>query len=161
MEPYKSVWLDYARPIEIVTQKERKLRDIVQFYILLIVCNSTKVIHLEPTRGQKTTTTIEALARFTCRRGVLKQVISDNTATFYALKTFVKLAKKGDLIKEGEILRQIDWKIKPGWSPHKNGLAEAAVRSTKRHLFHAIGKQILTVDKFFLGYNLHRGYVKL
>jgi hypothetical protein len=54
-----------------------------------------------------------------------------------------------DLIKEGEILGQIDWKKIPGCSPHMNGFAEAVVRSTKRHLFHAISKQIFTVDQFF------------
>jgi hypothetical protein len=150
MEPYESVSLDYAGPFEIVTKKESKLRDIVQFSILVIVCNSTEAIHLEPTRGQKTTTTIEALACFTCRRGVPKQVISDDGAAFHALKTSVKLAKKGDLIKEGEILSQIDWKIIPGRSPHMNSLAQAAKKSTKGHLFHAIGKQILTVDEVFL-----------
>ncbi|XP_048480515.1 uncharacterized protein LOC105380138 isoform X2 [Plutella xylostella] len=84
-----------------------------------------------------------ALLRFFSRRGKCRSITSDNATTFVgACNELHKLVTESsigtELADEG-----IKFIFTPPYSPHMNGIAEAAVRSTKYHL-----KRILNLTHF-------------
>lgn len=73
--------IDYAGPILVRTSKERGHRA-YKGYIAVIVCFSTKAVHLEVVSDYSTEAFIVAFRRFTARRGLCTDIYSDCGTTF-------------------------------------------------------------------------------
>lgn len=95
---------------------------------------SVKAVHLELVTELTKEAFLAALNRFVARRGKPQSISSDNGTNFVGasndLREFLNSSNiQYDMAQEG-----IDFKFTPPYSPHFNGMAEAAVRSTKHHL---------------------------
>lgn len=131
--PFLHCCVDYAGPVMIADRKGRGCR-LLKSYLCIFVCLSVKAIHLELVTELTKEAFIAALNRFIARRGKPQSISSDNGTNFVGasndLHTFLTSSNiEYDMAQEG-----IEFKFTPPYSPHFNGLAEAAVRSTKHHL---------------------------
>lgn len=99
-----------------------------------------------------TATVLEALRRFSARRGAPKEIWSDNVTTFHGADAELWAAFReanldcarigGTLANEG-----MTWRFIPPGAPHFGGLWEAGVESAKFHLRKIIGQRILTYEE--------------
>lgn len=93
--PFYISGCDYAGPFFIRDGTVRG-RKIVKVYVCVFICFSTKAIHLELAGDLSTKTFLNALKRFFSRRGICKEIWSDNGTNFqgafqdYLLKNQVK-----------------------------------------------------------------------
>ncbi|XP_026736737.1 uncharacterized protein LOC113500227 [Trichoplusia ni] len=140
--PFLNSSVDYAGPILIADRKGRGCK-LVKSYICIFVCLAIKAVHLELVTDLTKEAYVAALKRFIARRGKPRSILSDNGTTFVGsdnqLRAFLQNSNLSyDVAQEG-----IEFNFVPAYSPHFNGVAEAAVRSTKHHL-----KRLLTLTHF-------------
>ena len=76
--PFDQCAVDYAEPFETIQGRGIKR----QRYLCLFACLQTRAIHLETAWAVDTDSFLNATARFTSRRGVPKEMISDNGKDF-------------------------------------------------------------------------------
>ena len=79
--PFLNVGVDYCGPLHI---KERRFRNRgkLKVYVSIFVCLSTKAVHLELVSDLTTEAFIACLKRFFARRGISKNIYSDNATNF-------------------------------------------------------------------------------
>lgn len=140
--PFLNSSVDYAGPILIADRKGRGCR-LIKSYICIFVCLAVKAVHLELVTDLTKEAYMAALNRFVARRGKPRSILSDNGTTFVGscnqLRRFLQTSNIAyDVAQEG-----IEFNFVPAYSPHFNGVAEAAVRSTKHHL-----KRLLKLTHF-------------
>ena len=92
--PFSSVALDFFGPIKI-----KKTRNVViNGSCLVIVCNTTRVIHLELTETQSTDDFLLALKRFVTKRGVHpSHAYSDRAQTFVSSQKLILAEQLGQI----------------------------------------------------------------
>ncbi|GJQ71955.1 hypothetical protein Trydic_g3063 [Trypoxylus dichotomus] len=73
--------VDYAGPFDMKNGRLRN-RKIVKSYVCLFVCFSTKAVHMGLVGDLSADSFLNALKRFTARRGVCKHLYSDNATNF-------------------------------------------------------------------------------
>lgn len=131
--PFLHCSVDYAGPVMIADRKGRGCK-LIKSYLAIFVCNATKACHVELVTALSSEAYIAALNRFVSRRGKPQSITSDNGTNFVGTSSELsKVLARSDL--EGQLaLEGIEFKFIPAYSPHFNGLAEAAVRSIKHHL---------------------------
>lgn len=134
--------VDYAGPVvvKVPTFNARKYLT-NKGYIAVFVCLATKAIHLEFVSDYTTQAFLAALKRFTSRRGLCREILSDNGSNFVGakneLKNFLQLLQNqfhNDTIKQLLAKDGIDWHMNPPEAPHFGGIFEAGVKSVKFHL---------------------------
>lgn len=140
--PFLRSAIDYAGPIQIKvpTTNVRKY-EITKGYIAVFICLATKCIHLEVASDQSTEKFLQAYKRFASRRGAPRELRSDNGTNFVGAKNelerlweMLKSQVGSDLIRKSLAKDGTDWSMVPPYTPHFNGLCEAAVKSAKYHL---------------------------
>lgn len=131
--PFLHCCVDYAGPVLVADRKGRGCR-LVKSFLAIFICNSIKACHIELVTALSSEAYLAALNRFVARRGKPQSITSDNGTNFVG--TFNELSRfliqsnlESQVAQEG-----IEFKFVPPYSPHFNGLAEAAVKSTKHHL---------------------------
>lgn len=146
--PFSSVGIDYAGPIDVRVSKGRGNKS-YKGYIAIFVCLATKAIHIEVVSDATSMAFIAAFKRFVSRRGLCKNVYSDNGTNFVGadktLRKQLQLAEKecGELVaNEG-----IQFHFIPPAASHFGGIWEAAVKSMKHHLKRVIGQTTLTYEE--------------
>lgn len=137
--PFLHTGVDYAGPILISDRKGRGSR-LIKSYICIFVCYAVKAVHLELVTDLTKEAYIAALNRFIARRGKPQVITSDNGTTFVGACNQIYLMLRGSNISSYLADLGIEFKFVPAYTPHFNGISEAAVRSTKAHL-----KKILTL----------------
>ena len=151
--PFSRVGLDYCGPIIIATKKGRGAK-YVKAYICVFVCMVTKAIHLEVASDLTTDAFIAALKRFIARRGLPREINSDNATNFvganrklnqfyYQINNINKSSTISDYLHD----KGITWKFIPPVSPNFGGVWEAAVKSMKAHLIRVTGNSNLTFEE--------------
>ena len=152
--PFTITGVDYAGPFKIKTSKIRRA-PAVDGYLAVFVCFSTKAVHLEVVTAQTTEAFLATLKRFVARRGLPKDIYSDNGGNFRGaandLKEFYRLLKTDEWqesIRTFLLKNHIQWHFIPERAPHFGGLWEAAVKSAKHHLKRVVGNQKLTYEEF-------------
>ncbi|KAL0895377.1 hypothetical protein ABMA27_011510 [Loxostege sticticalis] len=133
--PFLNSSVDYAGPILIADRKGRGCK-LTKSYLCIFVCHATRAVHLEPVSDLTKEGFIAALNRFISRRGKPYSILSDNGTNFVGasndLQRFLSDSSEdvaSEMSREG-----IKFLFSPPYSAHFNGMAEAAVRSTKHHL---------------------------
>lgn len=137
--PFFNCSVDYAGPILIADRKGRGCK-LIKSYLCIFVCLAVKAVHLELVTDLTKEAFMAALNRFVARRGKPRSILSDNGTNFIGasneLGKFLQVSDlASDVSQEG-----IEFIFTPAYSPHFNGIAEAAVKSTKFHL-----KRLLTL----------------
>ena len=74
LHPFDQTAVDYAGPFTTVQGRGVRRR---QRWLCLFTCLSTRAAHLEMAFGLETDSFLNAFTRFTCRRGVPKEMVSD------------------------------------------------------------------------------------
>lgn len=144
--------VDYAGPISTKTSKLRNAIA-VKSYIAIFVCLATKAVHIEAVSDLTSDAFIAALRRFVARRTGTKNIFSDNGTNFVkSNRILCELSEQEEEvfeknIHEESLKRGIKWHFSPPASAHFNGLVEAAVKSTKFHLYRAFHNINLTFEE--------------
>lgn len=140
--PFLNCSVDYAGPVFIADRKGRGCK-LIKSYLCIFVCLAVKAVHIELATDLTKEAYMAALNRFVARRGKPQSILSDNGTNFVgASNELQKLLLESDVAHE--VAQQgIEFTFSPPHSPHFNGIAEAAVRSTKHHL-----KRLLQLTHF-------------
>lgn len=151
--PFVVTGVDYAGPF-LVKQGTRK-PVIVKAYISVFVCFTTKSVHLELVSDMTSAAFIAALQRFVCRRGVPREIHSDNGTNFRGAKSelhnlFLLFQDQAAVKNISSFCqsKEISWHFIPPEAPEFGGLWEAAVKSTKYHLKRMLKDTPLTFEEF-------------
>lgn len=144
--PFLHCSVDYAGPVLIADRKGRGCR-LIKSFLAIFICSSTKSCHIELVTALSSEAYIAALKRFVSRRGTPLTITSDNGTNFVgASNELAQFLSQSDL--EGQVAQEgIEFKFIPAYTPHFNGLAEAAVRSTKHHLKRLLQTTHLTYEE--------------
>lgn len=130
--PFTYCGVDYFGPMEIVVGRRREKR-----YGVLFTCMTCRAVHLEVAASLSTDVFLMAWRRFVSRRGVPKEMISDNGTNFRGADSELARAKLeliDDDVKTAVAIRGVVWKFIPPGSPHFGGCWERLVRSVKNSL---------------------------
>ena len=108
---------------------------------------TTRAVHLEVAFGLDTDSFLNALSRFTSRRGTPSAITSDNGTNFVGAVDELKELEK-QLDKE-KILRTtahegIKWVFNPPSAPHVGGVFECMVKAAKKALYAVLGTSDVT-----------------
>ena len=152
--PFTTTGIDFAGPFKLKTSQIRKAPTIDGF-LAVFVCFSTKAVHLEVVTALTTEAFLAALKWFASRRGLPKDIYTDNGSNFRGaandLKQLYQLLKTDEwqeTLRAFFLENHISWHFIPERAPHFGGLWEAAVKSAKYHLKRVVGKQKLTYEEF-------------
>nr|XP_012145356.1 PREDICTED: uncharacterized protein LOC105663061 [Megachile rotundata] len=95
---------------------------------------------------------IAAFKRFIARRGICRNVYSDNGTNFVgANKELLDIQRKlqeDEKVRHFLVDKRISWHFMPALSPNFGGLCEAAVKSFKNHLKRVVGEELFTFEQF-------------
>lgn len=151
--PFTNVGIDFTGHVEIKSNKGRGIKT-TKGYIAVFVCLATKAVHLELVSDLSTVSFLAALRRMCSRRGVPKNVYSDNGTNFVGASRLLNQEYREIMasINPNAITAinnmEIHWHFNaPVW-PNAGGLWEAAVKSLKYHLKRVLGSQKLTFEEF-------------
>lgn len=145
---FTSCGVDYFGPVG-VSSKTGRFPTITKGYGCVFVCFSTRAIHLELVSDASTTQFIQALRRFTSRRGPVTNMLSDNGTNFVGANNYLQqIYDKNQKTNEISKTFEIKWRFITPNAPHHGGLHEAAVKSVKYHLKRVIGAQNLTFEEY-------------
>lgn len=149
--PFIKVSTDFAGPFYTRVQAYRN-RKIVKSYLCILVCQTTKAVHLEVVSDLTTDAFIAALSRFVSRRGVPDHIRSDNGRNYVGANHYLRDVYKFMCENQASLghemsKRGITWIFTPPLSPNWNGLSEAAVKSAKSLLKRVLGETPLTFEE--------------
>ncbi|XP_065076502.1 uncharacterized protein LOC135700039 [Ochlerotatus camptorhynchus] len=144
--------LDYAGPFYIRQgiRKATKLKS----YICVLICMSTKAVHLELVSDLTIEAFLAALQRFIGRRGIPSQLFSDNATNFRGAHSELKelydlfqSQRTTNMINELCTVKEIDWSFIPPRSPNFGGIWEAGVKAAKSHMRKVLGEASLNYEE--------------
>ncbi|XP_054708422.1 uncharacterized protein LOC129218221 [Uloborus diversus] len=150
--PFVNSGVDFCGPFQIRVSNLRKAK-IVNVYVSIFICISTKAIHLEIVSDLTSEAFIASLKRFISRRGKISSIISDNATNFKGANSEIKkLLAQADTptskLNNYLLSEEIVWKNIPPRSPHFGGLWESGVKSFKHHLKRTVGNNKLSFEEF-------------
>ena len=136
--------LDFFGPFDVKGETNQRSRG--KAYGVIFNCLLTRAVHAELAVDYSTDAFLIALRRFLCIRGNPHVIHSDTgsqlTAADRELKAIIRGLEKERLIEYGSE-KGFEWKFSSSDAPWQNGCSEALVKSMKRALTGAIGKQVL------------------
>lgn len=124
----------------------------IKGWIVVFVCLVTRAVHLDVVRGLSVEHFLDALVRFTSRRGMCTEIWSDNGTTFVGANNEIQRVMKewGDRLPAAELASLgITWNFITPAAPHRGGIWEAGVKSMKHHLYRVMGRRLLTADQLY------------
>jgi hypothetical protein len=130
--PFTTVGVDYFGPFEV-----KQGRSYVKRYGCIFICLAVKAIHIEVANSMDTDSFINVFWRFICRRGLPKEIRSDNGSNFVGAEKELKNAiRQWNQTKIDEFLKQreIKWQFNPPTASHMGGIWERQIRSIRRIL---------------------------
>ncbi|XP_076231248.1 uncharacterized protein LOC143177269 [Calliopsis andreniformis] len=149
--PFHNCGVDYCGPFY-MKEKRYRNRTRIKIYVAVFICFATKAIHLEVVSDLTTEAFLAALKRFIARRGICRNVYSDNGSNFIGAQN--ELTALHETLRDDKGMRrfldekEISWHFMPALSPHFGGLWEAAVKSFKHHLKRVVGEELFTYEQF-------------
>lgn len=138
LPPFTLVGMDYFGPIEV-----KRGRATVKRYGVIFTCLACRAIHLEVAHSLDTDSCINALRRFICRRGQVKEIRSDNGTNFIgSVRELKEALNKLNAYKIQKTLLQdgITWKFNPPHGAHHGGVWERLIQQVK-NVLHSILRQ--------------------
>ena len=140
--PFSHCGVDLFGPILIKQGRKRLKR-----WVCLFTCLTVRCVHLEVVEDCETDSFINALRRFTNRRGCPTNMYSDNGTNFKGatteLKEFVQKLDQTKII-DFATTAMIEWSFNPPKAPHMGGAWERLVRSIKEVMYGLLKNHVLT-----------------
>ncbi|XP_041969052.1 uncharacterized protein LOC121725929 isoform X3 [Aricia agestis] len=144
--PFLNSYVDFAGPVLVADRKGRGCK-LTKSYMCIFVCAAVKAVHLELVSDLTTEAYMAALNRFVARRGKPQSITSDNGTNFVgACNEIYKFINSSNVASE-MAQEGIEFIFTPAYSPHFNSLAEAAVKSTKKHLKRLLNQTHFTFEE--------------
>jgi hypothetical protein len=149
---FENVGLDFAGPYLLKESTRRNAR-LSKCYVALFVCMSVKAIHLELVGSLTTEACLSAIDRFTSRRGLPRNIYSDQGTNFKGtarhLKEVYDLLRASEPHIQNHLTKQeIKWNFNPPLAPNFGGLWEAGVKSMKHHMRRILENNHFTSEEF-------------
>ena len=146
-KPFAQTAVDFAGPLYTV-QGRRKPRQ--KRWLCLFTCLETRAVHLEMAWGLDTDTFLHAFTRFTSRRGIPKEVISDRGTNFVGavgeLKKLVSQLDRQQLLNKTAELG-VTWSLNPPGAPHFGGVHGVLVKAAKKAICAVVGDRDVTDEE--------------
>jgi hypothetical protein len=149
--PFTNTAIDYAGPFEVAVGRRREKR-----WIVLFTCLTMRAIHLEVASSLDTSSCVMSIRNFMNRRGVPREMISDNGTNLKSaekeLKELLidldwnKVVTETQPIKPG--CHSVKWTFIPPAAPHFGGVWERMIRLVKNSLYQVM-KARAPKDEFF------------
>ena len=130
--PFTYCAVDYFGPWYV-----REGRKELKRYGVLFTCLVTRAIHLEVANSLETDSYINALRRFICRRGPVRQMRSDNGSNFIGARRELKEAlaeMDQNQVKQEMLKESCDWfelKLNAPTASHMGGIWERQIRTVR------------------------------
>ena len=130
--PFTYCAVDYCGPWHV-----KEGRKEVKKYIALFTCMASRAVHLEVSNSLETDSFINALRRFICRRGPVRQLRSDQGTNFIGAKRELREALQAiDQCKiSSEMLKEdcdrVTFKMNPPSASHAGGVWERQIRTVR------------------------------
>ncbi|XP_077971383.1 uncharacterized protein LOC144425718 [Styela clava] len=118
----------------------KEKRSMLKRWVILFICLSSRAVHLESLNSMSTDSFINALRRFTARRGPVKQLRCDCGSNFIGASNELRKAyKEFDQVKIKNFLLQgecdwVDFKFGVPNSSHMQGFVERQIRTVRSAL---------------------------
>ncbi|KAJ8364798.1 hypothetical protein SKAU_G00136290 [Synaphobranchus kaupii] len=141
LPPFTHTGLDYFGPIEVKRGRSR-----VKRYGALFTCLASRAVHLEMAYSLDTDSCISALRRFICRRGQVKEIVSDNGTNFVGTERELREALAHlnlNKIQHSMQAEGIKWTFNPPYGSHHGGVWERLIRIVKKILYSITKEQTL------------------
>ena len=146
--PWHSISIDLFRPYDIKGTVNKRTKGKV--YGVLFNCLVTRAVYIDVATGYSQDAFLMVLRRFVSLRGYPANIYSDNGSQLKAASKELREVIKGidgSKVKAFGAEDGLMWKCCAPDAPWQNGCAEALIKSAKKALTHAIGKQILTLNE--------------
>ena len=144
--------VDFGGPF-ITVQGRGKRRE--KRYLCLFTCLNSRAVHLEVAFGLDTDSFLNAFYRMVNRRGLPKEVISDNGTNFVGankeLQELVSLLDK-DKINDAICNQGIKWHFNPPLAPHFGGVHETMIKAAKRAIYAILGNADITDEELLTAF---------
>ena len=140
--PFANCGVDLFGPVYIKQGRKRLKR-----WVALFTCLTVRGVHLEVVHSPDTDDFINALRRFTNRRGSPANVFSDCGSNFKgAVNELHDLIEKLDKTKINTVAasKGISWTFNPPSAPHMGGAWERLIRSVKEVMTALLAEKVLT-----------------
>ncbi len=153
--PFTLTGIDFAGPVVLRRGHTRK-PVLEKGYVAVFVCLTTKCVHLDICPSLSTEDFLATLRRFVARRGVPKEIYSDNGTNFVGTREHIRELQR--LMASNTTQRElshftsdqdIKWHMIPPRTPHFGGLWEAAVKSMKTLLHKNVAPHPLRFDEIY------------
>ncbi len=142
--PFSHVGVDYAGPFLLRRCRGRSGQVDEKVWVSVFVCMATKAIHLELAEGCSSTEFLDVFSHFVAWRGIPSHIYSDNGANFVGADAFFQELMRSSRVRDFLTANFVHWHFNSPAAPHFGGLWEAAVKSTKRHLFRSVPNRVFS-----------------
>ena len=138
LRAFNQTSVDFGGPF-ITKQGRGKTRQ--KRYLCLFTCLATRAVHLEVAYSLDTDSFLNAFFRMTSRRGVPRDVLSDNGTNFVGgvneLKELEALDK--ERIQDTTASYGVKWHFHPPFAPHFSGVHEVMIKAVKKAIYAILG----------------------
>ncbi len=138
LAPFTNTGVDYFGPFEV-----KRGRSLVKRYGVLFTCMTSRAIHIEVANSLDTSSCINALRHFVCKRGQVKYLRSDNGTNFVGAKAELQKGFSSidtDKVHSTRRTLGIEWTFNPPGASHHGGIWERLIKSIQE--FYLWAKQI-------------------
>lgn len=142
--PFQTTGVDFAGPLYVRSSNSSSTTKV---WMVLYTCYVTRAVHLDLVPDMTTETFLRSFRRFVARRGIPARMLSDNARTFKSAAVSITNVLESPEVKNffGNI--PMDWQFNLEKAPWQGGAFERMIKSAKRCLRKAIGKNCLNFDE--------------
>ena len=138
-----SLGIEFAGPLYVQTTAN-VLRKV---YLALFTCATSRALHLELVPDLSAETFLNCFRRFVSRRGIPRNIVTDNAKTFKSFsKTLLQLLKSSN-VKSYLAEKRVTWSFKLAKAPWWGGFYERLIKGVKSCLKKTIGTSKLSYDE--------------
>ena len=143
--PFMSTGVDYFGPLLV-----KRGRSQVKRYGCVFTCMALRAVHIEVAHSLDAESFLCAFSRFTARRGVPKDVYSDNGTNFFGASGTLKQEFEKIQASEAQkriydrlMMSKIRWHFNPPLASHTGGIWERMIPSIRRILAALMNEQVV------------------
>ncbi|XP_067667337.1 uncharacterized protein [Haliotis asinina] len=147
LRAFEQTGVDYAGPF-LTIQGRGKSRQ--KRYLCLFTCLVTRAVHLEMSYALDSDSFLNAFYRMASRRGLPKEILSDNGTNFIgAVNELKQLVAQLDTekVKSSLANRGVTWKFNPPHAPSFGGVFESMIKAAKRAIYAILGSGDITDEE--------------
>ena len=142
--------VDYAGPFTTIQGRRRRQQ---KRWLCVFTCLSVRAVHLEMAWAMDTDAFLNAFSRFTSRRGLPKEVVSDNGTNFVGPVNELKELKEvfnqldQEKIKRKTSAQRVKWLFNPPAGPHFGGVHEILVKAAKKAMYAVLSNGVVNNEE--------------